>query len=327
MYKYKESVYLLDADEPAHPDFAKATVELYVKIFEYQLRLVCFLSKISAKRPPWSILTLEYWRSMLEEIKSLSCKCDQYYIFPSEEKVRQLYEEESSSIEHSVDIKKRVIDMFEACRTQRMVEPREADLLEALASDYKSDKDMISARVPGTCEWFFQDERFVNWRSNKCSSLLLVSAGPGCGKSVLSRALIDESRVCSNVMTSSVCYFFFKDGQEQRTNGAHALSAILHQLFKSTKLISHALSIHDEYGTKLRDSFSELWDLLIKSARDPEAGEIICILDALDECEERARKQLISKLITFFSQEDLHPQFPFRLKFLVTSRPYDTIEE
>lgn len=30
--------------------------------------------------------------------------------------------------------------------------------------------------------------------------------------------------------------------------------------------------------------FKELWDILLESTADPEAGEIICVLHALDEC-------------------------------------------
>lgn len=105
--------------------------------------------------------------------------------------------------------------MFEASQAHRQQDRRddkEAELLETLASDYKSDKDSISARVPGICEWFFEDDRFLEWPDSKHSRLLWVSAGPGCGKSVLSRSLIDERRVCTNAMASTVCYFFFKDG-------------------------------------------------------------------------------------------------------------------
>ena len=139
--------------------------------------------------------------------------------------------------------------------------------------------------------------------------------------------MIDERKVCkiTATATSTICYFFFKDGQEQRTRGANALSALLHQLFGNTTLITHALPAFRRYGEKLRDEFTELWDVLLKSAADPEAGDLICILDALDECEENARNQLIGKLDSFCSQEAY--QHPFlKLKFLVTSRPYDDLE-
>ena len=71
--------------------------------------------------------------------------------------------------------------------------------------------------------------------------------------------------------------------------------------------------------------FSELWELLLSSVKDPNAGEIVCILDALDECGEDTRDQLMSSLIKFF-QEERNKKSSFTLKFLVTSRPYDHIE-
>ncbi|SLM34305.1 P-loop containing nucleoside triphosphate hydrolase [Lasallia pustulata] len=194
-------------------------------------------------------------------------------------------------------------------RPQDHRDDKEAELLETLASDYKCDKDSIS------------------WRDSTYSRLLWVSAAPGCGKSVLSRALIDERRVCKNPMDSTVCYFFFKDGQEQRTHSTDALSALLHQLFENTGLITYALPSYRNYGKKLRDAFSELWEILVRSARDSEVGEIVCVLDPLDECEQNARKQLTEKLVSFLSQIEPHDNPSFALKFLITSRPYDDLEQ
>ena len=181
--------------------------------------------------------------------------------------------------------------------------------------------------MDGTCEWFYEDDRFLHWRNSKESRVLWVSAGPGCGKSVLSRSLIDERRVCTDATTSTVCYFFFKEGQEQRTRGSDALSAIIHQLYENDALIIYARESHKRNGTKLREMPSELWDILTKSASDPEAGEIVCILDGLDECELSARMRFTEKLAEFFSRIDKKKSCPFAFKFLVTSRPYDDIEQ
>lgn len=128
------------------------------------------------------------------------------------------------------------------------------------------------------------------------------------------------------MLASTVCYFFFMDGQEQRSRGTDALSAILHQLFENTALINCALPIYGRYGGKLRDAFSQLWEILAESAKDSHAGEIVCVLDALDECEEVARNQLIEKLIHFCSQESCQKSSS-NLKFLVTSRPYDDLQQ
>ena len=144
---------------------------------------------------------------------------------------------------------------------------------------------------------------------------------------MLARALIDERKVCTKTTASTVCYFFFKDGQEQRTSSVNALSALLHQLFEDTDLVTYALDSYRSHGEGLLSRFSELWKMLVKSAEDSQAGEVICVLDALDECEENSRSQLIDTLVQFFSHEQSCQDPSLRLKFLVTSRPYDKLEQ
>ncbi len=330
LYRIKEELYIRDANKPAHPDFVQAVVELYSNIFEYQTRLICHLSQCSFKRGIRGTLELDNWGDILKKVQTSSDSCTQYCTLSDRTREKEFFDSESTRMLQSLDIQKRILDMFEASQASRQQDRRddkEAELLKTLASDYKSDKDSVSARIPDTCEWFFKDDRFLKWRDSKHSRLLWVSAGPGCGKSVLSRSLIDERRVCTSAMASTVCYFFFKDGQKQRMRGANALSAVLHQLFENTALVSHALPSAKNYSEKLKDAFGELWEILTKCAQDSEAGEIICILDALDECEKDSRSQLLEKLVSFSSHIESHKSSSYRLKFLVTSRPYDDLEE
>jgi hypothetical protein len=74
-------------------------------------------------------------------------------------------------------------------------------------------------------------------------------------------------------------------------------------------------------GDKFTLSFYDLWGTLISVTADQNAGEILCILDALDECQDSDRSQLIQAV------RDLHvaDSNKFSLKFLLTSRPYDYI--
>ena len=51
------------------------------------------------------------------------------------------------------------------------------------------------------------------------------------------------------------------------------------------------------------------------------AGEIVCILDALDECQDSDRPQLIQAVRNLYVTDSNK----FSLKFLLTSRPYDHI--
>jgi len=87
------------------------------------------------------------------------------------------------------------------------------------------------------------------------------------------------------------------------------------------QLIRHALPSYDEIGAALSTTFSKLWSIFILAATDSLAGDVICVLDALDECNEQEQQRLIKALENFC----LHQQTLFsasRLKFLIISRPY-----
>jgi ankyrin repeat domain-containing protein 50 len=53
-------------------------------------------------------------------------------------------------------------------------------------------------------------------------------------------------------------------------------------------------------GEKLIGSFRDLWDILINAAANHNAGEIICILDALDECEDKGQSQIVEALCKLY---------------------------
>ena len=330
LYRTKEQLYLCDGAKSIDTNLLHAVERFYSYIFEYQARLICHLSKGSLKRGLRGTLKLDDWKGMLKLIKDSDGACSRYFALFDQEKAREHHESDTNQMLSSLSIQEKIYKMlgfYREDQQQGRQADQEATILEILASDYISDKDTISRKVPGTCEWFYKDNRFLDWCDSNTSRLLWVSAGPGCGKSVLSRSLIDERRVCDSSLTSTVCYFFFKDGQETRTHASDAISAMLHQLFSNTALVSHAIPSHKKYGKKLRDTFSELWDILINCARDSEAGEIVCVIDALDECEQNARSQLITKLVDFYTEVEEENVSSFSLKFLVTSRPYDSVEE
>jgi transcription termination factor Rho len=192
-------------------------------------------------------------------------------------------------------------------------------------SNYESHKNINPKRVPQTCSWFLEHPTFQKWRASSSDELLWLSADPGCGKSVLSRALIDEKLVSTGSFT--LCYFFFKDNDEQN-NIATALCALLHQLFWKNEKLCHkyiAPAIK-KCGEALKRNFEELWRTFVSVATDPSAGNVVCILDALDECQESDRDKLINRLEDFYCRHLDEHERESRLKFLVTSRPYSDIE-
>ena len=120
--------------------------------------------------------------------------------------------------------------------------------------------------------------------------------------------------------------FLLRDGDEHHMYAANALSAMIHQLLNQTLsgvLIKRILLSHQKYGPGLARNFAELWNILMSYVGSPDADEIICVLDALDECHRESREDLIGKLKELYCESVRPPDSRPRLKFLITSRSRD----
>ncbi|OLN95506.1 Vegetative incompatibility protein HET-E-1-like protein 16 [Colletotrichum chlorophyti] len=191
-------------------------------------------------------------------------------------------------------------------------------------SNYEKFKNINPGRTLGTCKWVLGHQQYNRWQQSRCDDLLWISADPGCGKSVLSKFLIDEELRSPKAHT--VCYFFFKDNEEQDSI-ATALCAVLHQLFHyQPQLLRHAMEAYKRNGENLNTEVDELWRILLAAATDEHAESVICVLDALDECQGGDRRKLIAFLTGFYTRRSTKSQRRSHLKFLVTSRPYQEIE-
>lgn len=158
--------------------------------------------------------------------------------------------------------------------------------------------------MKGNCEWFTNYCPFRAWLERKDSSLLLVTA-PGCGK-----------------QSHSTTSCFFKDGFKSQRSAKITVCCLLRQVFDEdrTLLSEGILERFKKDGERLLESSHGLWDIVVEVGSLANK-EIICILDALSECEEIERGQLI-QILTDYCRSDHTGR---SLKFLVTSPPHETI--
>lgn len=178
---------------------------------------------------------------------------------------------------------------------------------------YEWYKNRVEERVDNTCLWFLQHENFQKWLQTE-SGPLLVSADPGCGKSVLARYLVNSYLPRS----ATICYFFFKDKVQEKVR--QALCALLHQLFsQKPHLIKHAMPEYSKDGEGLINSTESLWKVLRNVTGDPHAGPIIMVLDALDECRESELPDLTRNVESQFRGGQ------GKLRYLLTCRPYESV--
>ncbi|KAF6824090.1 ankyrin repeat protein [Colletotrichum plurivorum] len=199
-------------------------------------------------------------------------------------------------------------------------------LLSSAGGGYESQRLSVEKPVKGTCQWFIRHKAFISWLEEASSTLLWVTANPGCGKTVLSGFLIDV--LSKPPIDSTVCHFFFKAGEEGRRHSHQALSAILHQVFKShPKAISVAMKTYSSTDTaQFTQNIEALWEILCQASDSLPSKKIICIIDALDECGEESRNRFIDLLVKTFPQMMGSRKLLGRLKIIVTSRPWPSIE-
>ncbi|KAL7935487.1 ankyrin repeat-containing domain protein [Trichoderma chlorosporum] len=202
--------------------------------------------------------------------------------------------------EHRDIAKEQLESLKKSANEMLSKEERECHQLFRLTSDskdatYEWYKGRIDERVENTCLWFLEHEHYQKWLKQR-SGPLLVTADPGCGKSVLAKYLIDHGLPQS----ATICYFFFKD-QDQNTS-RQALCALLHQLFlQKPQLIRHAMPKFRTEGQKLINSTNSLWEILWGAL--PEAGHTIIVFDALDECAEPEFEDLMRNVESQFRSD------------------------
>lgn len=204
---------------------------------------------------------------------------------------------------------------------------RRHQLLETLSGD--DTRTGIPDAAPGTCQWFLHTEEYQLWRDSRRHSLFYLSAGPGCGKSVLCRLLVDGDHLPTLARHTDhqvVAHFFFRDGQEGRMTAADALTSLLHQILSSSKSDSvamrHALQHFEKHGKNIRSRTATLWSIMKDVAGDTDGPLITCLVDAIDECEPVSRTLFLQMLTTHVQKSYLRRN---QLKFLVSGRRYDDI--
>ncbi|KAM0228216.1 hypothetical protein ACHAPO_010864, partial [Fusarium lateritium] len=194
--------------------------------------------------------------------------------------------------------------------------------------NYESYRERNPDRVAGTCEWFLRHPEYREWRNKDASSLLWVSADPGCGKSVLAKFLVDSVRKEKKAEKSRpefVCHFFFKDDSDDQRSSLFALRALLHQILTDDKaLLRHAFTVFESKGNAMFEDFDSLWDVLSGIANDPSATNLLIILDALDECEKNSQSQLLKHLNKLYHAKPLSKKPYF--KVILLSRPENVIK-
>ena len=317
VYRWQEKAYLGDDDHDAVSDFQDSTKRLYSKILEFEATLLVYMHRNLSERWVRGVIKADDWTSRLEHIKLCEAQCRNV----------------TNAID-GVQVKnwRRVEE--QKWQERLIQQPRKAEEksnIRMLYSNYEAGKNVNPEATPGTCQWFLKHTDFLTWRESQSPRLLWLSADPGCGKSVLSKYLVDRKGevLTVNTATPIICYFFFKDGDVDRMHGTKAICAMLHQLImQQPDLYRFAKEDFDTKSQMFLNDFGSLWNIFLTAIANVRYREVLCVLDALDECQALSRTALITKLVDLFRHSEPSKSRKPIFKLLATSRPeFQTIRD
>ncbi|CAI6095882.1 unnamed protein product [Clonostachys chloroleuca] len=169
--------------------------------------------------------------------------------------------------------------------------------------------------------WILHHEAYREFRQDPRRRLLWIKGDPGKGKTMLLCGMIDELK---KETTQLIAYFFCQATQEQDQRSAPAVLRSLTWLLCQQRpdLVSHIRENYNIQGKKLFEDLCAL-DALEKILRamlhDPALGSAIFVIDALDECSDSDRCDII-RLVIELSKK-------FDAKWVVSSRNWPDIED
>ncbi|EXF80679.1 hypothetical protein CFIO01_07532 [Colletotrichum fioriniae PJ7] len=173
-------------------------------------------------------------------------------------------------------------------------------------SDVKVDEIHVTKkelRTEGTCEWLIRHPSFLAWEEPSSSSILWLNGQVGAGKSILTSKVIDryrprpEDSLGSPENDEGFAHFYCDRSLVGRRDVKSILSSYIVQLLTVSR---HRDRWHKQLLMFCKNAAASRRSLEISECerfvRDlvNTYPRSILILDALDECEQRSRTQIVS---------------------------------
>ena len=175
-------------------------------------------------------------------------------------------------------------------------------LLDSLRFDQINARQMtIKNAHAKTCKWLLKNSEYLDWlnatKLGEHHGFLWIKGKPGTGKSTLMKFALANAR--KTIEDKIIVSFFFNargEGLEKSTVGTYQslLLQLLEQLpelqcvFDSLDLLTSRISTYHQWSAEL------LKMLLEQAIQSLGKSSVVCFIDALDECEERQIRDMIS---------------------------------
>ncbi|KAK9849299.1 hypothetical protein MYU51_014545 [Penicillium brevicompactum] len=229
--------------------------------------------------------------------------------------------EKAIDILHSVSREVQSVHVIAKDINQELQDQKSSSHFQAIskwlsASDVsKNFFEALKKRHEGTCTWILQCKIFQEWQSDERRFIWLHGI-PGCGKTILSAAVIDHLQRLGSSDIILEFFFDFADNEKQTID--QLLRSLSHQLYSrnpSCRPELDKLFISCENGNQQPASQALAATLLQMLGH---SGKVNIIIDALDEC--KTKKEVLRWM------EDIFHSGINSVRLLATSRKEEDIQ-
>jgi Cdc6-like AAA superfamily ATPase len=162
-------------------------------------------------------------------------------------------------------------------------------------------EDFIDRHQTGTGQWFLHDTKFQAWDLWKDETLFCPGV-PGAGKTIMAALVINHLLRSQQLPNEPVTFIYCNYKRQSEQSAKHMLASLFRQIVDTQpvvpKLVQEFYTSHVEKRTT--PSFDEIRQILEAVSRD--LHRLTIVVDALDECETRARKDFLSAVHTLRGQ-------------------------
>ncbi|KAJ4318511.1 hypothetical protein N0V84_006838 [Fusarium piperis] len=196
--------------------------------------------------------------------------------------------------------------------------------------DYKTAQ--LRPRQPhrGTCDWIFDNPTFLNWLNSQQSAVLLLSAPPGFGKTVLARHVMEQVLAGEQMYNDGTCIslgvsFFCSDNDQASTSEQTVLRSLLHQLLqlhpRAQRVVCNRFLERNLFSLTYSFTPENLWVAIrdVLSMNDME-DTFIC-LDAIEELSAEDCHPIVAGFNDIVEHLNRSSKRTHRIRVFFSSRP------
>ena len=314
-----------ESSEALREQLKTRVTKLYSALILFQIKSVCLYRRQWISVTMRDAIKLDDWAGQLDDIKECEKAVNQDMKQYSTQDMRADLRILSST---SAESESRLRSIYSAIQdqTRQQEERHQSDedkkfLQDLRVTDPRHDKLRIQSTKGGLLKdsyrWILENHDFRQWRDDDSQSTLLwIKGNPGKGKTMLLCGIIDE---LEKSPTSLLSYFFCQATDAQLNSSANVLRGLIYLLCEQRpSLISHVRDKYDKAGKSLfqdANAWQALLDIFTTILDVEDLGTPILMVDALDECDDQDRQQLL-RLIAKSSS----------VKWIVSSRHIPDIE-